>query len=75
MSVSDRIYLFLAEGMIPEYDELVALVGPPSNAYPDKQALADEYVESIDLESEATPFQARLMVYGNKPISTFSILA
>ena len=75
MSISDRIYLFLAEGMIPEYDELVALVGPPSNAYPDKQALADEYVADIDLESEATPFQARLMVYGNQPISTFSILA
>lgn len=74
MSVSDRIYLFLAEGM-PEYDQLVALVGPPSSAYPDKQALAKEYVESIDLKSEATPFQARLMVYGNQPISTFSILA
>ena len=75
MSTSDRIYLFLAEGMVPEYDELVALVGPPSNAYPDKQALADEYVADIDLESEATPFQARFMVYGNQPISTFSILA
>ena len=39
------------------------------------QSPADEYVAGIDLESEATPFQARLMVYGNKPISTFSILA
>ena len=75
MSVSDRIYLFLAEEMVPEYDELVALVGPPSNAYPDKQSLADEYVADIDLKSEATPFQARFMVYGNQPISTFSILA
>lgn len=75
MTPSDRIYLFLAEGMVPEYDELVALIGPPSNAYPDKQALANEYVESIDLEAEATPFQARLMVYGDQPISTFSILA
>ena len=69
MSVSDRIYLFLAEGM-PEYDQLVALVGPPSNANP-----SDEYVKSIDLESVATPFQSRLNLYGNYPMSTFSILA
>lgn len=80
MTASDRICLFLAEGT-PEYDQLVALIGEPSSATPsiavsnEQQELpSDEYVAGIDLESVATPFQDRLRVYGDTPVSTFSIL-
>lgn len=84
MLASDRICLFLAEGT-EFYDQLVELVGHPSSATPSptpKPSLpvveldpATEYVNGIDLESTATSFQSRLQIYGDKPISTFSILA
>lgn len=75
MSISDRIYLFLAEGT-PDYNQLIGLVGNPTSSIGSAVLTpAEEYIEGIDLESVATPFQARLSVYGNQPISTFSILA
>lgn len=37
--------------------------------------VSDEYICGIDLESSATPFQDRLRIYGDVPMSTFSILA
>jgi hypothetical protein len=72
MTVSDRIYLFLAEGT-QQYDQLVDIVGEPSSASPSKSP-AQEYIDGIDLESEANPFSKRLEVYGDVPVSTFSIL-
>lgn len=76
MLPSDRIYLFLAEGT-KQYDQLVELVGHPSSAMPSPTPNnpATEYVNGIDLESTATPFQSRLQIYGDQPISTFSVLA
>lgn len=75
MQASDRICLFLAEGT-KQYDQLVELVGHPSSAYPSPTPdPATEYVNGIDLESTATPFQSRLQIYGDQPISTFSVLA
>ena len=73
MSVSDRIHLILADGT-PQYHQLVKLVGKPSSSLI-PSIPADEYVSGIDLDQLATPFQQRLAVYGDQPISTFNILA
>lgn len=70
MTTSDRIHLFLAEGT-PQYNELVAIVGEPSSANPTP---TNEYLAGIDLQTEATPFSERLAIYGDVPVSTFSIL-
>ena len=72
MSVSDRIHLILADGT-PQYHQLVKLVGQPSSSLIPSNP-ADEYVSGIDLAKPATPFNQRLAIYGDQPISTFSIL-
>ncbi len=77
MTISDRLYLFLAEGT-PHYDQLVALVGQPSSVTPSKPTTkitpSQEYIQGIDLESDVNPFSKRLAIYGDVPVSTFSIL-
>lgn len=77
MTLSDRIHLFLAEGT-PQYDQLVSIVGEPSCAEPSPIPPADEYCSGIELDMEESPtissFQQRLSIYGDQPISTFSIL-
>ena len=74
MTVSDRLYLFLAEGT-PQYERLVDLVGQPSCANPTVLSPADEYVKGINLEDSSSSFQERLTKYGNVPIRTFSMLS
>jgi hypothetical protein len=40
----------------------------------DQPTVIEEYIDGIDLEQPATSFQARLRIYGDQPVSTFSIL-
>lgn len=74
MSISDRIYTILADGT-KHQDKWIKLVGEPSSSLILSKEPADEYCEGITLDEPANTFQARLAVYGNVPMSTFSILA
>ena len=40
----------------------------------DQPTVIEEYISAIDLEQPATSFQAKLRIYGDQPMSTFSIL-
>ena len=74
MSISDRIYLMLADGTA-NYNKLVTLVGEPSSSLVPTPSPAVEYTSAIDLDDVATPFDERLAIYGDQPMSTFAILA
>ena len=73
MSISDRIYLILADGT-PQYDELRNLVGEPTSSIK-SMSPSTEFNEGIDLDDVATPFDQRLAVFGDVPMSTFEVLA
>ena len=73
MSISDRIYLILADGTA-NYDKLKALTGEPTSSIKPMSPAA-EFNEGINLDDVATPFDQRLAIYGDVPMSTFEILA
>lgn len=78
MSISDRIYYILADGT-PQQAQLEALAGRPSTSLIptrcEDSATIDEYVSGISLDQPSSSFQQRLAIYGDTPVSTFSILA
>ena len=77
MSPSDNIYMLL--GAITKQHkavrELEQLVGEQLTTAVSRPAVLTEYTRGITLDEPATPFNKLLAVYGDVPISTFSILA
>ena len=72
MSISDRIYLILADGTA-NYDRLAKLTGEPTSSIKPISP-STEFNEGIDLDDVATPFDQRLALFGDVQISTFEIL-
>jgi len=73
MSISDRIYLILADGTA-DYDKLKALTGEPTSSIK-PMSPSTEFNEGIDLDDVATSFDQRLALFGDVPMSTFEVLA
>ena len=81
MTIAERIIWILADGT-PEQKVWEELVGKPSSSLvptnptvSEDSAVIDEYISGIVLDEPVSTFQHRLSVYGDKPISTFSVLA